>query len=347
MARIAPGLAILKALWLASWRDVQSFRSIAGQNFLVVVLLVAYQQPSSVEFFVVILAGIMIFPLSADAMGRIPFERRSSWPTGKLDWAVARVGSLACNPIVWLSLWLLIRTGWRMCAFALACGAGMQAVKRLTKTLAGDSSESWLRLLPAPPGVFGSIMRLQWRQMLRTLDVYVALALAVCVGLYRASGKILDPAAPQIISLLISLAMSTETQVLLSIDGSAAERYRQWPLRGWQVLLAKDLAYLSMLSVLVLPFDFVSGFASGVGVLAVGHHRSVLRRIPQTPWRFTSGLLFPDGVIQIIVLFGVGVEIKSMVLPVGCICVVMWLASLWFYGRKWDSGRQRVFVFIA
>lgn len=43
MAGITKILALFKALGLVSWRDIQSFRSIAGQNFFLFVLLVAYQ----------------------------------------------------------------------------------------------------------------------------------------------------------------------------------------------------------------------------------------------------------------------------------------------------------------
>jgi len=295
MDRIATVLALLKALGLASLRDLQSFRSITGQNFFLFVLLISYQQAASAEFFFVILVVIMLLSVSAGAMEKLPFERYASWPVSRLEWGIVRVESVAFNPIAWVAVAILVRVGWRLGLLTAAGAAFLQALLSLSTRLVRASLYSWLRWIPAPPGVTGSIMRLQWREMLATLDPYLALTLMLSTGLYRASGRLIDPAAPQVASLLVNLAISTETQVLFSMDGTGAERYRQLPLRGWQVLLAKDLAYLVMLSVPVLPLDFISGFASGLTVLAIGHLRSVLKPVPQVRWRFTSGSLFPTG----------------------------------------------------
>ncbi len=341
MAGTAKVLALLKALALASWRDIQSFRSIAGQNFFLFLLLVALQ-PQSAEFFVVILVLIILFPLSADPMQKIPIERRVSWPVSRWEWSFVRVASLALNPLVPLGLLLLLRAGWRTSALVAGAGALLQLFTYFAKRFARASSNSWLHWIPAPPGAIGAIMRLQVREMLRTLDPYFAFALLACAEFYRASGKSFEPAAAQIISLLIVLAMSTEAQVLFGIDGNGAERYRLLPIRGWQILLAKDLGFLTLLAVLVLPLDFVSGFASGLAVLAVGHHRSVLKAVPQARWRFTSGALFPDGIIQIVALFAVGLEIKTIGVLLACLCLFVWLASLFFYGWQWDRRRARL-----
>ena len=335
MAGIANVLALLKALGLAAWRDVQSFRSLAGQNFFLFAMLVAYQQAESAEFFFLILAVVMLLPLSADAMDKLPSERRLSWPLSRLEWSAVRIGSLAFNPIAWLAFLLLLRMGWRIGVFAAIGGALLQATVWLAKRFI-PSPYSCLRWIPAPPGVIGSIMRLQWREMLGTLDPYLALTLMACTELYRASGKPLAPTVLQIMSLLVCLALSTETQVLFSLDGAGAGRYRQFPLRGWQILLAKDLAYLALLGLLVLPLDFVGGFAGGVTVLAIGHHRSVFQSAAQARWRFTSGSLFPDGAIQVAALFAVGLQVKKMLLPLAGLCFICWLASLFFYGWQWD-----------
>ncbi|MDQ2711859.1 MAG: hypothetical protein M3Y24_06425 [Acidobacteriota bacterium] len=81
-------------------------------------------------------------------------------------------------------------------------------------------------------------------------------------------------------SVLIGLALSIKIQVLFAIDGPGADQYRQLWLKGLVDPSGKDLAFLSLLGVLVLPLDFVSGFASGV---------AVLKAVSQTRWRFTSG----------------------------------------------------------
>ncbi len=152
--------------------------------------------------------------------------------------------------------------------------------------------------------------------MLHTLDPYLALTLMVSTTLYRmfAKGPI-DPSAPRIMSLLVALALSTQAQVLFAIDGRGAERYRQMPIRGWQILLGKDLAYLALLAILVSPLDWLSGWFGGLAALAVGHHQSVFAKLPQVRWRFTSGALFPHGAVQTVALFAVGNAIKTNGLP--------------------------------
>ncbi len=208
-------IALLKALRLASWRDFQSFRSIAGQNFFLFAILVAYQQPESAEFFFVIFFVVMLFPLSADVMEKIPSERRAGWPLSKLEWAMVRIGSFAFYPIAWLALLLLLRAGWRIGGIAAIGGAILQAFSLVTKRFIRAWPAFSLRWIPAPPGIVGALMRLQWREMLATLDPYIAFALMGCTEVYRVSGRRLDPAAPQILSLFVVLAMSTEAQVLV------------------------------------------------------------------------------------------------------------------------------------
>jgi len=336
MAGTRQTLALLKALGLTAWRDVRSFGSITGQNFFIFVLLVAYQQAESAEFFFVILAAVMLLPLSADAVEKIPRERRLTWPLSKAGWALVRAGSFLLTPVAWLVFIALVRMGWRVGVFAAAWAALLQAVVLALKRVARRSTISFLRWIPAPPGAIGAIIRLQWREMLRTLDPYVALVLLACTEAFRTFGKPLNPSARQILSLLITLIMSTQTQVLFGMDGTGAERYRQMPLRGWQILLAKDIAFLSLTAVFVLPLDFPSGFASAVAVLSIGHYRSVLKIAPQQPWRFTSGALLPDGLIQIIALFAIGLQIRSMPGQLASLCLLTWVASLLFYGWQWD-----------
>jgi hypothetical protein len=338
MARFGSIQGLLKALGLASWRDVQSFRSIGGQNFLLFVGFVGLQ-PESAQFFLLILALVLLFPLSSDPMQKIPRERRDTWPIVSWEWITLRVCSLALSPVAWFATFLLLRAGWRTGALALGCGISAQILLQFWKAMSRSIPTTSLNWIPAPPGVIGAIMRLQSREMLRTLDLYVALLLVASTELYRVTGGRLDPDALRIISLVTTLALSTHTQVLLGIDGSGAERYRQVPIRGWQILLAKDLAFLSMLGLLVMPLDLLSGIMGGIAALAIGHHRSVLNPVRQAPWKFTSGALVPDGLIQTVTLFGVGSAAKTAGLPLIGLCVLVWLASLFFYGWWWDRSK--------
>jgi hypothetical protein len=341
VARFASLLGVLKALGRASWRDFRSFQSIAGQNLFLFLIFVALQ-PESAQFFFLILILVLLFPLSADPMQKIPADRRSTWPLVKWEWAIVRLASLALSPISWIAaLLILTRADWSTDVLFVGSAVVLQPLNYIVKRAFTKAPKiNTLYWIPAPPGITGAIMRLQWREMLRTLDPYVALVLAICSMLYSISGRPIDSAALRIMSLVVAIAMSTQTQVLFGMDGDGVARYRQLPIRGWQILLAKDLAFLVLLGILVLPLDFKSGLFAGIAALTVGHHRSVLKIVPQAQWRFTSGMLFPDGVIQIAVVFGAGNNIKEQGLWLPALCIFGWLASLFFYGWRWDRSNQ-------
>ena len=58
------------------------------------------------------------------------------------------------------------------------------------------------------------------------------------------------------IGLLVALALSPYAQSLFGLDlESGVTRYRLLPLRGWEVLTAKDIAFLGLLFVLLLPLN--------------------------------------------------------------------------------------------
>jgi hypothetical protein len=337
MAGIARVVSLLKALGLVSWRDIRSLGSIAGQNFFFFVLFVALQ-PESAEFFLLLLLVVLLFPLSTDPMEMIPLERRLSWPVVSWEWSVVRFVSVLLSPVVWVGLALLVKLGWRAGAIVAGAGVCLYTLKQLGKRWASALAGKWPYRIPAPPGAIGAIMRLQWRAMLHTLDPYFAITLMTVTELYRISGRVLDPSAPRIMSLLVVLALSTEAQVLFGIDGHGADRYRQLPIRGWQILLAKDLAFLLMVGLLVWPLDLLSGLFGGVAALTVGHHNSVFKPVSQGRWRFTSGALFPHGVLQTIALFSVGNVVRTEGLPFASACLAAWIGSLVFYGWKWDGG---------
>jgi len=157
---------------------------------------------------------------------------------------------------------------------------------------------------------------------------------------YRLTGQPLDPAAPRIMALVTTLALSTHTQVLLGIDGHGAERYSLMPIRGWRILFAKDLAFLALLAPLVAPLDFLAGMMGGGAALVIGHFQSVNKLVLQVPWRFTAGALFPTGVIQIIALFSVGNSVSTQSAPLIAGCLAAWLASLFFCGWQWDRRKR-------
>lgn len=337
---MAPVRGVLKVIALASWRDARTILSIAGQNLFLFVLFVALQ-PESAAFFILILAVVVIFPLSADPMEKVPKDRWQLWPLSDRERIVIRTVSIAFSPITWIVVLLLLRAGWRASMGLLTIVISVKLVLYLVNHWSVHLPQAnVLRHIPAPPGITGVLMRLHWRETLTTLDPYVALLLAGSTKLYQFSGKPLDPAALRMMALVTVVAMSTSAQLLLGLDGAGAERYRYLPIRGWQILWAKDLAFLVLLTILVAPLDLVSGLSAGIAALTIGHHRSISQPIPQLRWRFTSGHLAPDGILQMIALFSVGNSARTLGLAVIGPCLLCWLSSIWFFGRKWDRQKS-------
>jgi hypothetical protein len=332
---MAPAAAVLRAVGRASYRELRSLQSITGQNFFFWVLLVAYQQPESVEFFGVILAALLFFPMSSDPLEKVPADRRKLWPLGRRDWLAIRVASLFLSPVIWIAAFVLLRIGWRLAYQLAILGLAAHGVSYGFKRWAPRFN--LLRFVPAPPGVTGQLMRLHWREMLTTLDPYVALLLTVATTIYRLTGGAIEREALPVISMVVVVALSTSAQVLIGLDGAGAQRYRLMPLAGWRILLAKDAAFMTVLLILIAPLEIPASFTAGLAALAIGHQRSAMEPAPQTRWRFTSGAM-SVGAVQTFAIFAVG----NGVLKFGPLFIVgtvaAWIISLMWFGRRVVSG---------
>ena len=136
-------------------------------------------------------------------------------------------------------------------------------------------------------------------------------------------------------SLLILLALSSYAQCLFGLDGTGGlMRYRLLPLRGWQILLAKDAAFLAVSLVLTLALNPLAGLTAALVVLAVGHEQAVKHITPQTRWRFSTSSSLGNGVVQVMLMFiaAYGVTRTNVLLTVPC--VAMCGISLWWFGRR-------------
>jgi hypothetical protein len=292
-------LAILKALSLAVRRDFATFQSIKVNNFFLFVALLMYGalesgvQPASAYPFLLLLGFLLLFPLSSDPLARIPPDRLACWPLGGGQRLALRLTSLALSPVLWLTVLLMLKTSVSLALFFLGTAIAMQASIILGRRVAFAAPRgNPLRAIPPIPGRLGGLVRLNVRQMLCVLDFYVALLLSSGGAVYRFLTPHPDPDAFPILALLVALALSTYAQCLFALDSSSGStRYRLLPLRGWQILLAKDIAFLGVLLVLVLPLSPWPGLTFGLAALAIGHFPSVGLWRPQMRWRFSSGRL--------------------------------------------------------
>lgn len=232
-------------------------------------------------------------PLSSDPLDRLPPERLLLWPLTPRQRLTLRVVSLGLSPILWLTVFLLLKTATLTVALPfLAFVIAAQLMLRLPGLTA-------VVRIPLLPGSFGGLVSHNLRQMLTVLDTWVAILLSAIATAYRFLSPHPDPAALPILAILIALAMSTWAQSLFGLDSaSAMSRYRLLPLPAWQILLAKDAAFLGILLLLVAALHPLPAITFGLVSLTVGHYSSVTLHLPQRRWRFTAGRLLPVGALQ-------------------------------------------------
>ncbi len=342
---MAAVFAILSAVRRSVQRDLGTFQALKVNNFfLFIFLLIAGAlssgvEPVSAEPLLLLLGLLALFPISSDPLARIPPSRLSLWPLSRRQRFALRIASLALSPIAWMFTCLLSLKSKPVFALAFLVAAALaQAIVILSgRAVALNPHWNLLRYVPAPPGSWGGLVRNNLRQILTILDFYVAAMLSLGSAAYRWSYHAPDPAAFPILAVLIALALSTYAQSLFGLElGAAITRYRLLPLRGWQILAGKDVAFLLVLFILVLPLDPLSGMAAGLTAVAIGHHSSVYLRLPQQRWRFTGGRLLPVGALQAFACVAVGIAEAERGPFVLALALLAFLASLAGYGRCWD-----------
>ena len=330
MARLA---AILKALTRAFRRDWQSFGSLGANNLLWVTALLLQKAGT---FVYLIVALVMLVPMSGDPLRKIPPSRLAAWPLSRSERWLLRLLSPWVNPISWgvaaLAVWSLRH---RAAAGLVALGAGLFATGFVLSALPMPRGFSMWRTVPHFPGRLDQLFRKNLRELLSTLDFYCALLLAVSLAADRLLGPPLPREAFLAITLLIVLALSTYTQSMFGLDGEGGlSRYRLLPLAGWQLLAAKDGAFVAVAVVLTLPGAPAAGLGAALAVLAAGHAPTVDRPKVQVRWRFTNGSSIMYGLVQAILMGVAGAAVFFNGLWVLIPCAVIWAATLWWYGRR-------------
>lgn len=338
---------ILRALRRAVARDLGTFGSIKVNNLFLFVALLAYgalnsgQPPKSAYPFFILLGFLLLFPLSSDPLGKIPPSRFGLWPLSGGQRLGLRFASLALSPVTWIGIVILLRTARPAMALGfVGLAAAMQTASALgRRAVQRDPHWNLLRYIPRFPGRLGGLVRKNVCEILSLLDPYAALFLSIGGGLYRLFGAHPDPEAFAIIGLIVALTMSTYAQSLFGLElgsGSGMTRYRLVPANGWEILLAKDIAFLAVLLVLLLPLDPMPGMTFGVAALALGHHSSVLLELPQQRWRFTGGRLLPVGALQALAGMALGFLEYERGFVVFVVAAIGYAASLHYYGRRWE-----------
>lgn len=323
-------------------RDLGTLQSVRLNHFFLFVALIAAGPlavglpPKSAYPFLLLMGLPMLFPISASPLAKIPACRLELWPMTSADRFRLRMAGLATSPVPWVAILLALCGRLQLAAAFLVATICVHGLAVWCMRLGGREGWRPFQLAPPVPGRLGGLVHNHVRQMFSVLDTYVAVSLAAVGVAYRAVALHPDPAAFPIFALLVALALSTGAQCLFGLDSAAAmARYRLLPLRGWQILLAKDMAVLGVLLLLVLPLSVTPGLTFGFTALAIGHFPSVSRRLPQVRWRFLGGRML-SGVPQAVLALALGIAAsRGMPWLLGA-TGACWVVSLWICGRRWE-----------
>jgi len=334
---MARPVAILKALGTAYRRDWTALQSLTGNNFFLLTLFLLQQAGS---FIYLILGLVLLFPLSTDPLRKIPASRLALWPLTRRETWILRIASPWINPLTWIlaggAIWSAGRT---ISAGLWEMAGGLFVVAFAVSHLPSPTGTHMWRRVPGIPGPLNQLVRKNLREILSTLDYYCAAILSLSMLLWRLFGPPLPHEAFMAMTVLTVGALSSYAQCLFGLDGEGGlSRYRLLPVRGWQLLLAKDIAYLLALLPLALPLAPLAAFGGALVVLAVGHAPSVEHPREQTKWRFTMGGALGNGVVQMIALAMTVSSIFSMSLLFLVPAAVLWAGSLWWYGRSLERA---------
>ena len=332
MARLA---AVLRALARAVARDQKSVQSVVGNNFFIVTALLLRQAGT---FIYLIVALVLLFPLSTDPLRKIPPSRLALWPLERRERRALRALSPWINPITWIIAALALWAGRGKITLGLwALAAGLVIAGFLFSDLPFAPMQTVWRRIPEFPGAWNHLIRKNLREMLATLDFYCALILSLATLLFRAFGPPLPREALLALSVLVVLALSSYAQCLFGLDGRGGlSRYHLLPLHGWQILAAKDAAFLLIVIPLILPVASLAGLGAAFVALAIGHDPSIHHLRPQLRWRFSTGssVMLGLGQAALMAVAAAGIYFTStlFLLP----CLLAWLISLWISGRAID-----------
>jgi hypothetical protein len=330
---MARAIALLKALATAYKRDWTALQSLVGNNFF---LITAFLLRQAGVFVYLIMGLVMLFPLSTDPLRKIPPSRMALWPLPRREWWLLRIASPWVNPMTWGIAGLAIWGAGRTITVGLwAMIAGLVAAAFLISAIPLPRGGGFFRAMPNFPGPLNQLVRKNLREILSTLDFYCAAILSLALLAYRILGPPLPREAMMAMTVLVVGALSSYAQCLFGLDGQGGlSRYRLLPVRGWQLLLAKDAAFLAALIPLLLPLAPIAGLGGALMALAIGHSPSSNRSQEQTRWRFTTGGALGNGVVQMIAIAMTVSAIFSTSLWFLPLAIAVWLGSLAWYGRS-------------
>ncbi|HEY6249209.1 MAG TPA: hypothetical protein VI685_04570 [Candidatus Angelobacter sp.] len=337
--------AILSALGKVVRRELRSLLSVTLNNFFLVAAFLAYgslasgRPPLASAPFFFLMALFLLFPASGDPLDKIPQTTLALWPLTRRQRAALRVATFALSPVVLAGLVILITVRSWAALILVAAMIGIRAVAFVGLR----ARKRWprlypRRLMPTLPTAIGRLFSLNLRQLFCLLDFYLAIVVSILGCCYRFLSRHPEPAAFPILAILVGLASSTWSQSLFGMESRGSLMlYRLLPLRGWQVLLAKDAAYVAIVCVLTLPLDPPAGIIFALAALAIGRYPSLTQWTEQRRWRFAGGDI-RFGFAQIFIASGIAFSAAHGDQWFIGTAFLAYVASLVIGGWYWDRS---------
>jgi len=334
--------AITGALIRSAWRSLRSVGSITGNNlFAVIVLLMAEEpldRPSSTAVFYLFVGLLYTVPLALELERRIPKARLELWPLSRAQRTVVTAVNLLLNPL------LVLAVLFAMLSRHAAVGSALLVAGLLTPP-AVLAAEAVQRLIPAGsvrfpriprfPGRLGGLIQNHLREFVQALDVYLAALLALGGMAYLHLTPHPDPAARLVMGVLVVILLSTLAQAGGGFDPEATHTRRQLlPISGFDLLLARDTAWLVVTTILILGFDLLPCLAAAAAALAVGHSTAAQRPLEQKRWHFAAGRLGPTGLYQLGAMIAAAAGTSRFGVPGVLATFAVCAGSAWWWGKR-------------
>ena len=325
-------VAILRAVWTALRRSQSSIASVKGNIFFPVTFILMQEAGA---FLYLLAAMVLFFPLSSDPMRMIPAERLSLWPLEAKQKRMLRWLTPWLNPVTWVLAALAIWGVGRAITFSLfGMLAGLVLVGFLVPSLPVSAGFSERRFIPPFPGYWGILLRKDLRQILVSLEFWMALLLSGSTAAYKLFVAPLPERAGFMVGIFIVLAFASYSACLFGLDGEpGVTRYSLLPMRGWQVLCSKTAALLLVIGMLTIHMDPLPSLAGMLVVAAVSQSAAIVERSSQVKWRFSAGPTLRLGLLQIPALgLGMGGTYYWPVVGV-VVSIVIFAVATWWNGR--------------
>jgi len=267
---------------------------------------------------------------------------------------------------------------WRTPLFSLAAlafisvAAGAGALWSFKKSLAAAPESSGKKILALHnlPGHLGGLVAKDFRYFRRLLDTYLGVAAAMLGCLYLMVADVASTGIFLSFIVVVFLCNAALAFNSFGLDNRAGlDRYALLPLSGKAILMSKNLAYLMIAGVQILPMLFLAGWrlgmlASALGLMEAaalacayltwGNWMSVSHPLKMQFYRFANsgaalvdemgGMIFGSlpGILMIYLLHRQGTGAAAGIALVLLLSAASYVVSVTRFGGRLEQKRERI-----